>query len=106
MKTLQQKLITFLRSPRKMNALLFAGIIIGVFAYGIGIISTTVHIADAKTDSQSVAELRSDIAELENDYFQKMNAINQSEAQLFGLHQVQKVEYAYLNKETQLALNQ
>ena len=62
MKSVQQKLVNLLKSPRRMNAFLSAGIILGIFAYGVGIISTTVYIADAKSDSRSIAELESDIA--------------------------------------------
>ena len=106
MKSVQQKLVNLLKSPRRMNAFLSAGIILGIFAYGVGIISTTVYIADAKSDSRSIAELESDIAELENKYFRELNTINQDEAEVFGLYQVEDVEYAHAQPQTQLALNQ
>ncbi|MCI5050998.1 MAG: hypothetical protein MRY57_01680 [Candidatus Pacebacteria bacterium] len=90
---------------KKIFLALVGGICCSFLMYGFGIASTTISVADAKTHNHSIAELQTEIAELEIEYFERINALSLEEAGVLGMVEDKKVLYAHLEQETKVAYN-
>lgn len=75
------------------------------FAYSSAIASATLSITDMQEKNIEIQDLETEIAELEFEYFEIMNAINQHDAQVYGLAEVTDVSYASLDAEISVAYN-
>lgn len=84
---------------------LIASICLSFLLYGFGITGTTLSIADAKTNNRQVAELQTEIAELEIEYFEIVNTLSLEEASLLGMQEQEEVHYALVDQVKAVAYN-
>ena len=104
MKTAAQKIHTPL-GRRKLFIGIVGGIIVSFLLYGFAITSTTLAIAEAKTDNNEIQELQTRIAELEVEYFEIINTLSLEEAQENGLSEISNLHYARVNETKAVAYN-
>ena len=85
--------------------ILVGGICLSFLLYGFGITGTTLNIADAKSNNRDIAELQTEIAELEIEYFEIINTLSLEEALLYGMNEDTKVLYAYIDEVQTIVYN-
>jgi branched-subunit amino acid permease len=84
---------------------LVTGICLSFLLYGLGITGTTLSIADAKANNSDMADLQTQIAELEIEYFEIVNTLSLSEAQILGMEEQDNVYYALIDDVKTVAYN-
>jgi hypothetical protein len=84
---------------------LVGGICLSFLLYGFGITGATLNIADAKNDNRGIAELQTEIAELEIEYFEIVNTLSMEEAFVHGMTEETQVFYAYVDETKVVAYN-
>lgn len=96
---------TIAYSGRKIFSYLCGAIILSFALYSFAIASVTVHISDMQALDSDIENLRTEIAELERDYFTMVNNLTLNEALELGFTQDEYVSFAYVNKAQYVALN-
>lgn len=104
MKTIAQQIHTPL-GRRKLFIGIVGGIIVSFLLYSFAITSTTLAIAEAKTDNTEIQELQTEIAELEVTYFEIINTLSLEEAQQDGFSEISNLHYARINEAKAVAYN-
>lgn len=104
MKTIAQQIHTPL-GRRKLFTGIVGGMIVSFLLYGFAIASTTIAIAEAKTDSNEIEELQTEIAELEVQYFEAINTLSLEDAQAIGFTELSNLHYARVNETKAVAYN-
>lgn len=84
---------------------LVGGICLSFLLYGFGITGTTLSIAEAKSDNREIAQLQTEIAELEIEYFEIVNTLSIEEASIHGMEENKKVFYARIDEVKSVAYN-
>jgi hypothetical protein len=92
-------------SRKSIFRILLGGICLSFLLYGFGITGATLNIADAKNDNQGITELQTEIAELEIEYFERVNTLSIEEASIHGMTEKGKVFYAYVDEVKSVAYN-
>ncbi len=90
---------------QQLLSMVIAGIILSFVLYSYAIASTTLSISDAKNTNSEITELQTEIAELELEYYQMINAISLTQAEELGFDETKEVHYATINPTTNVAYN-
>lgn len=93
---------------RKTNKKIIFGmffVIVLLFAtYSYAIASTTLSVSDMKIKNIKIADLQTEISELESEYFSIINNIS-VDINEYNLEEINNVGYASLDKEIKVAYN-
>lgn len=92
-------------SLKKAFNYMLIGIISSFVLYSYAIASTTLAISSAEDMNHDIADLQTDIAELELHYYSLLNDISLEGASRLGLKEASSVEYAKIAPETTVAYN-
>lgn len=93
------------KSYRKILMGMFAVITLSFVSYAYATANTVFSASDMKAKNSEIADLQTEIAELEVEYFAMMNGVSIHEAKEYGLKEAPAVEYATIQKKTNVAYN-
>lgn len=96
MKTKNQQ-VDMINQRKTILRSLLGGIVFSFALYVFAITSTTINIAEAKSNNREVATLQTDIAELEIEYFEMINELSLNDAASFGMFEEEDVYYAQVD---------
>lgn len=85
-------------------SLLFA-IILSFMTYSFAIASTIFSASDMKLNNAKIADIQTEISELESDYFSMINEVSIDNAEEYGLQKIASVGYVGLDKNVRVAYN-
>lgn len=92
-------------SGKQLLKSLLAGIILSFMLYSFAIASTTVTVSDSRSLNEDIQDLRTEIAELEGNYYTMINDLSVEQALAQGFTQDEHVSFAYVDKATYVAYN-
>lgn len=93
------------QNRKNLFKVLVGGICMSFVLYGFGITGTTLSIADAKTNNKEIVDLQTEIAELEIEYFERVNSLSMDEAFNLGMEEEDDILYARIDEVKSVAYN-
>ncbi len=89
------------KTNRKIILGMIFAIVLSFFTYSYAIASTTLSVSSMKTQKSKITELKTEIAELDAEYFEIMNSISLEKSQDYSLKEVSNIDYIEVSpKET------
>lgn len=98
MKTIKQK------SNKKVVLGILSAIILLFVTYSYATASTIISASDNKTKNQKIAELQTEISELEYKYFSMLDELP-TDVEQYGLKNINRIGYASIESDVKVAYN-
>lgn len=95
-------IINTFRTPKIFTSMVIA-IVLSFGLYSFAIASTTVDVADSNVLNSDIQELRTEIAELEGNYYAMVSQMNEEHALTDGFSVDEDVAFARATQETVVA---